>query len=115
MVLTYLRVTFGNELTKLTPQLPSTAFSGPINWNREREKTKTKKMIIIIIVHLMIIAFPALPLYVRLNPATPSPQSLWQIVSFLGGLVLGAQNQDPLVKTHPSSTFDYCLFVVHRF
>jgi hypothetical protein len=28
----------------LTPQLPSTAFSDPIRWNREKEKTKTKKM-----------------------------------------------------------------------
>jgi hypothetical protein len=31
-------------LTELTPQLPSTAFSDPIRWNREKEKTKTKKM-----------------------------------------------------------------------
>jgi hypothetical protein len=28
----------------LTPQLPSTAFSGPISFNREKEKTKIKKV-----------------------------------------------------------------------
>jgi hypothetical protein len=48
-------------------------------------------IVIIIIVHLMIIASPALPFYARSNPATPSPQSQWQIVSLGGGLV-GAQN-----------------------
>jgi hypothetical protein len=31
-------------MTELTPQLPSTAFSDPIRWNREKEKTKTKKI-----------------------------------------------------------------------
>jgi hypothetical protein len=36
--------TFGDELTKLTPQSPPTAFSNQIHWNREKEKTKTKKM-----------------------------------------------------------------------
>ncbi len=47
--------------------------------------------VVIVIVHLMIIASPALPFRARSNPATPSPQSQWQIVSFLGGLV-GARN-----------------------
>jgi hypothetical protein len=28
----------------LTPQLPPTAFSDPIRWNREKEKTKAKEM-----------------------------------------------------------------------
>ncbi len=36
--------TLGNELTKLTPQPPPTAFSDQICWNREKEKPKTKKM-----------------------------------------------------------------------
>jgi hypothetical protein len=31
-------------MTELTPQLPYTAFSDPIRWNREKEKTKPKKM-----------------------------------------------------------------------
>jgi hypothetical protein len=40
---------------------------------------------VVVIVHLMIIASPALPFCARLNPATPSPQSQWQIVSWGGG------------------------------
>jgi hypothetical protein len=48
-------------------------------------------IVIVVIIHLMIIASPALPFCARLNPASPSPQSQWQIVSFLGVLV-GAQN-----------------------
>jgi hypothetical protein len=48
-------------------------------------------IVVVVIVHLMIIASPALPFCARLNPATPSPQSQWQIVSF-GGLLVGAQN-----------------------
>jgi hypothetical protein len=47
--------------------------------------------IIVVIVHLMIIASLALPFCARSNPATPSPQSQWQIVSF-GGVLVGAQN-----------------------
>jgi hypothetical protein len=48
-------------------------------------------IVVVIIVHLMIITSPALPFCARSNPATPSPQSQWQIVSFWGMLV-GAQN-----------------------
>jgi hypothetical protein len=48
-------------------------------------------IVVVVIVHLMIIASPALPFYDRSNPATPSPQSQRQIVSFCGGLV-GARN-----------------------
>jgi hypothetical protein len=48
-------------------------------------------IIVLVIVHLMIIASPALSFHARLNPATPSPQSQWQIVS-LGGGGVGAQN-----------------------
>ncbi len=40
---------------------------------------------IMVIVYLMIITFLALPFCARLNPATSSPQSQWQIVSFGGG------------------------------
>jgi hypothetical protein len=43
------------------------------------------KVVIIVFVHLMIIASPALPFCARLNPATPSPQSQQQIVSFWEG------------------------------
>ncbi len=39
-------------------------------------------VVIIVIIHLMIIAFLALPFCARSNPATPSPQSQQQIVSF---------------------------------
>jgi hypothetical protein len=42
-------------------------------------------IVIIVIVHLMIIASPAIPFCSGLNPATPSPQSQRQIVSFGGG------------------------------
>jgi hypothetical protein len=42
-------------------------------------------IVIVIIAHLMIIASLALPFCTRSNPATRSPQSQWQIVSFLGG------------------------------
>jgi hypothetical protein len=69
-------------------------------------------VVIVIIVHLMIVASPALPFRASSNPATPSPQSQWQIVSFWGGVV-GAQNWDLHVESHPSSTFDCRLF--HRF
>ncbi len=44
--------------------------------------------VIIVILHLMIIASLALPFCAILNPATPSPQSQWQIVSFWRGLVV---------------------------
>ncbi len=42
-------------------------------------------IVIMVIGHLMIIASPALPFCTRSNPATPSPQSQWQIVSLGGG------------------------------
>jgi hypothetical protein len=71
-------------------------------------------IVIVVIVHLMIITSPALPFCARLNPATLSPQSQWQIVSFWGVLV-GARNWDPLVKSHPLSTFDCCLFAIRGF
>ncbi len=72
-------------------------------------------MVIVFIVHLMIIPSLALPFYDRSNPATPSPKSQWQIVSFLGeGGGRGAKLR-PLVESHPSSTFDCCLFVDHCF
>jgi hypothetical protein len=41
--------------------------------------------VIFVIVHFMIIETLAFTFYARLNPATPSPQSQWQIVSFGGG------------------------------
>jgi hypothetical protein len=71
-------------------------------------------IVIIVIVHLMIIASLALPFYARLNPATPSSQSQQQFVSFWGGAGRGTKLR-PLVERHPSSTFDCCLFVIHRF
>ena len=48
-------------------------------------------VIVIVIVNLIIIASLALPFHARSNPATPSPQSQWQMCHFLGGGV-GAQN-----------------------
>jgi hypothetical protein len=42
-------------------------------------------IVIIVIIHLIISTSPALLFYARSNPATPSPQSQRQIVSFLVG------------------------------
>jgi hypothetical protein len=44
MVLMYLRVDFGNELTKSTPQLPSTVFSNQIRSMGKKKNTKRKRM-----------------------------------------------------------------------
>jgi hypothetical protein len=70
--------------------------------------------VIVAIIHLMIITSPALPFWARSNPATPSSQSQWQIVSFGGGLV-GAQHWDPLAESQPSSTCDCWWFVGYCF
>ncbi len=48
-------------------------------------------IVVVVIVHLMIIAFWALPFCARSNPVTPSPQSQQQIVS-LGRGVVGAEH-----------------------
>ncbi len=52
-------------------------------------------VVIIVIVHLMIIASQTLPSCTRLNPATPSPQSYWQIVSYWGGVDRGMTLRPP--------------------
>jgi hypothetical protein len=55
-------------------------------------------IIIIVIVHLMIIASTALPFCAKANPATPSSQPQWQIVSFRGGW-WGHDVETPLLNT----------------
>jgi hypothetical protein len=52
-------------------------------------------IVVVLIIHLMIIASLALPFYARSNPATPSPQSQRQIVSFFGGGGRGAKLRPP--------------------